>query len=359
MVSAPGRNLLFIRSWKTSTILVSKCPFSAEEIAFATRFCDARSFDLAYYAGMDKTRANRYDILDEPRFFLGASALAGGSAKEFMNEYIFNIAPTTDDRPYFFHFLRLDKAMFLARTLGREWLPLVGTGYVMIAATLVQAVVASGAFILLPLLILRHTGSVSEKKVRQWRKILGTLLYFGCIGLAFMLFEMALLPRFTFILAHPVYSAVLVLSSMLVFAGLGSLCVRKLERRFSWFLDIAFAGILLWAGLMLLNGERLFAEAIVLPFWGRLVLTIASCGFLAFFLGWPFPAGLRFTASASPVLVPWAWGVNACASVVGAVLGKLLSISFGFQRTMVLACVLYLVAGAAFHGLLSSAERRP
>ena len=356
-LSAPEKHLLFIRSWKTSTILISKRPISAEEIASATRFCDLRSFDLVYYAGMNKERANRYDILKEPDYFLGASALCSEKARAFVDDYVFDLVPTTDDRPYFSHFFRLAKVRRLFRDLGREWLPLIETGYVFIAATLIQAVVASAIFILLPLGFLRCFGTTLEKG--RHRKVLGTFLYFGSVGLAFMLIEMVLLPKFTFLLAHPIYSAVLVLSSILVFAGLGSLCVRTFQARWSRFLWVGLFGILLWVGLMSVGGERLFAQAIVWPLWARLAATVGLSGALAFFLGWPFPAGIRVMARTSPALVPWAWGVNGCASVVGAVLGKLLSVSFGFFWTAILACALYVIAAATFHGFLDSPGGKP
>jgi hypothetical protein len=92
------------------------------------------------------------------------------------------------------------------------------------------------------------------------------------------------------------------------------------------------------------------------PLWARVVVAIGLSGFLAFFLGWPFPAGLRVTAKHSPTLVPWAWGVNGCASVVGAVTGKLLSIGIGFQWTTLTASILYLGAVAVFYGVLNRAE---
>jgi hypothetical protein len=355
-LSAREGHILFIRSWKTSTILISKGPITAEDIASATRFCDIRSFDLAYYAGMKKERANRYDILKEPYYFLGASALCSEKARTFLDDYVFDLAPTTDDRPYFSHFLQLEKVGVLFRNLGREWLPLIETGYVFIVATLIQAVVASGIFILLPLVFLRCFGQTLERgaEKRSQTKVLGTILYFGSVGLAFMLIEMALLPKFTFLLAHPVYSTVLVLSSILVFAGFGSLCVGKFQARWGRFLWIGLFGILLWVGLMFVGGERLFGEAILWPLYARLAVTVGLSGFLAFFLGWPFPAGLRVMARTSPALVPWAWGVNGCASVVGAVLGKLLSISFGFHWTTILACALYVIAAVTFYGLLDS-----
>lgn len=57
--SEPERHVLFIRSWKTSTILISRSPFTEEEIARAASFCQSRSFDMAYYGGMKEEKANR------------------------------------------------------------------------------------------------------------------------------------------------------------------------------------------------------------------------------------------------------------------------------------------------------------
>ncbi|MBN2033359.1 MAG: SAM-dependent methyltransferase [Deltaproteobacteria bacterium] len=351
--STPERHLLFIRSWKTSTILISRSAFSDEEIASAARFCDRRGFDMAYHAGLKKEKANRFDRLKEPYYFLGASALSSEKADDFLDAYVFNVFPTTDNRPYFSHFFRWDKAFFLFRQLRAESLPLIELGYVFIVATLVQALVAGGIFILVPLIFLGRIGLNAQqwKELPSKGKVAGTLLYFGLIGLAFMFMEMALLPKFTFLLAHPIYSAALVLSSVLIFAGCGSLNVGRLQARWHWFLWLAVAGIFFWIAFMALLGEKLFAVAFTKPLWVRLLVAIGLSGFLAFFLGWPFPAGLRVTSKHSPKLVPWVWGVNGCASVVGAVMGKILSISFGFQCSTIVAGILYLGACLIFYAL--------
>jgi hypothetical protein len=79
---------------------------------------------------------------------------------------------------------------------------------------------------------------------------------------------------------------------------------------------------------------------------------------LAFFMGWLFPSGLRAMARGFPGLVPWAWGVNGCASVVGAVLGKCLAVSAGFRMLMITAWVLYLSAVLLFYGWLRRREQK-
>lgn len=354
----PDRHLLFIRSWKTATILVSRSPFSREEIAEAIGFCRQRSFDLAYYAGMGPEMANQYDILTEPYYFQGAKALSGPGAKDFLQGYIFDISPASDDRPYFSHFFRWDKALILFRQLRQEWLPLIDLGYVFVIATLAQALIAGAGLILLPLLFLRwvHRKADRAGAVPKGSDILKVLVYFGGIGLAFMFLEMALLPRFTLLLSHPIYSAAVVLSSILFFAGCGSLCVRRIQRRLSWFLWLFFAGVSLWAGFQLLAGDRLFAWALSWPFWARLALSVSLIAILSFFLGWPFPSGLRLLMGKFPGLAPWAWGINGCASVIGAVLGKTLAMDVGFRLLVLTACLLYLLAVVTFYSLFKGRE---
>ncbi|MEW6664621.1 MAG: SAM-dependent methyltransferase [Thermodesulfobacteriota bacterium] len=346
----PERHLLFITSWKTSTILVSRSPFSPEEIGRATRFCDERGFDLAYYAGMPLERANRYDVQPTPVYFLGARALAGPDRETFLKGYVFDVSPTTDDRPYFSHFFRWDRAWDLFRQLRQEWLPMVEMGYLLNLATLAQSLAAGTCLILLPLAALRRTGRPAHTQARPARfpEVVTTILYFGAIGAGFILIEMALLPRYTLLLSHPIYSASVVLSSILVFAGFGSLCVERVRLKQGTRLWVAVGVLWCWVGFHALLGDRLFDAALPLPMGHRVGLGILLLSVLAFFLGWPFPTGLRVLYQGIPRLVPWAWGINGCASVVGAVLGKTLALTFGLQSVMFIACGLYGVAMVAF-----------
>ncbi len=345
-----SRHLIFIRSWKTSTILVSKRPFLSQEIDRTKAFCRLRNFDLGFYAGMKPDEANRYDIQEHPYYSQGASALFGPEAKSFLAEYIFDVAHTTDDRPYFSHFFRWDTASRLLRQLRKEMFPMVEMGYLFVLATLLQAVLAGSILILTPLLFLKKNEggagvSLSEPGASS---TLPTLVYFASIGLAFMFLEMALIPRYILLLSSPVYSAALVLSTVLVFAGLGSLLVRRLQAVFTWYIWIPALAILIWVGFHAAAGNALFREALGWSSWGRLLLAVSSLAILSFFLGWLFPSGLRAVAKRSPTLVPWAWGINGCASVVGAVLGKCLAISMGFTYLMFTACGLYFLAVTVF-----------
>ena len=58
-------------------------------------------------------------------------------------------------------------------------------------------------------------------------------------------------------------------------------------------------------------------------------------------MGLPSPLGLGRVSDGAPALVPWAWGINGCASVVAAVLASLLAMHVGFIAVLALALGLY------------------
>jgi spermidine synthase len=121
----PVKHILFIRSWKTFTILISRPPFPSEAITKAKAFCGFRSFDIAYYDGMPEEEANKYDVQEVPYYYNGAKALCGSNKESFLRHYVFDVSSITDNRPFFSHFFRWKKVGFLFRYLHKEWLPMI------------------------------------------------------------------------------------------------------------------------------------------------------------------------------------------------------------------------------------------
>jgi hypothetical protein len=62
-------------------------------------------------------------------------------------------------------------------------------------------------------------------------------------------------------------------------------------------------------------------------------------------MGMPFPLGILVLNRNNPNLIPWAWGVNGCASVVGAVLAVMIALKGGFSTVLFISSSLYLLAG--------------
>ena len=84
-----------------------------------------------------------------------------------------------------------------------------------------------------------------------------------------------------------------------------------------------------------------------LPDGFKILLALALIAPLAFPMGMPFPLALTNVSARVPHLVPWAWGINGCASLISAVLATLLAIHFGFSLVVLGALGLYGLAAWA------------
>ncbi|MGH8566544.1 MAG: SAM-dependent methyltransferase, partial [Gammaproteobacteria bacterium] len=82
--------------------------------------------------------------------------------------------------------------------------------------------------------------------------------------------------------------------------------------------------------------------------WPKAVLVLTLIAPLGFCMGRPFPTALALLGHRAPALIPWAYGINACASVIGAVLAILCAIHLGLSALLALAMASYLVAFMAY-----------
>jgi hypothetical protein len=403
-VAEPGRQLALVRGFRTVTLLVRNGAFTAAEITALKEFCRARSFDADYFPGIAEGDANRYNVLDPSYFHDGAQALLGRERAAFIERYKYAIAPATDDRPHFFHFFRWATLPELVALKDKGGLPLIEWGYPVLVATLAQAMLASLLLVLLPLALRgrvpeedasrlqtnpaveggfasevrggagsegagrertgsertgsERAGSERAKSDRAASERAGgptlwtVATYFTAIGFAFMFVEIAFIQRFVLFLSHPLYAVAVVLCAFLVFAGLGSRYSRRLLRwdgnsfRGPIALPVAAIGFLALFYLAVLpDAFRVLAP---LPDAARIVVAMALIAPLAFAMGMPFPLGVARLAGTAPPLIPWAWGINACASVVAAILATLLAIHLGFSMVVLLAVLLYALAVIAW-----------
>ena len=342
---AASRVALF-RGWNTATLLVKNGAWSAGEIAALRRFCEERSFDLDVAPGVRRDETNRYNQLDGPVIFDAAAAiLAGGdTAEDFFERYKFDIRPATDERPYFFHSFRWSALPELLRLRARGGIPLLEWGYLVLAIGLLQALLASVVLILVPLLLFRRRGAGGEP---AWRLV----VYFGAIGFAFLFVEIAFIQRLTFFLGNPVFSVAVVLASFLLFGGLGSGFAARVP---PWRAAVVPAAVALAAIVALIFVRSLTGPVWAIPAPARLVLSVALVAPLAFLMGMPFPLGLRRLAHGDAAAIPWAWGINGTASVLGSASATLVAVHFGFTVLVLFAAALYAVAGAS----VSAAVRR-
>lgn len=343
-VADPASQLIMIRAWKTTTLVIGAGPFAPDQIASLRAFANDYAFDLVWHPGLVESEANRHNRLAEPEFHRGATAMLGSDPAGFAERYKFALEPATDDRPFFFHTLKWSTLPELLALRAQGGLPLIEWGFVILVATLVQASIAAVVLILLPLLAIRRPREQGAETPARWRVV----LFFASLGLAFLFVEIAFMQRFAVFLGHPLYAIAVVLAGLLVFAGLGAGAIDRLSRlaRHRPPIVLVAAGIIAVGGAYLGLLPWVFEAARGWPTAARLAVALALLGPIGFFLGMPFPLGLKALDARAPTLVPWAWGINACASVVSASLATFIALHVGFTPVLGCALVLYALAAA-------------
>jgi hypothetical protein len=258
-------------------------------------------------------------------------------AEPFVHAYPYNIAPVTDDAPFFFFTMKTGNAL---RTVlsgsgrGIDWKN--NLGIVVLGMLLIISFVAVLAFLVLPLALARGPG----RGQGTW-----PLLYFVAVGLGYILVEVAFIQRFVLFLGHPTYALTVVVFLLLLSSGAGSLTARRWlgdARRVRWVLAGITAGL---AALVFLL-PRVLGAWIGIPFPAKLAVSALLLIPVGFAMGMPFPTGLRQLAERGQGGVEWAWAMNAGASVLGSALAMAIAIHFGIAATLAAGAVAYLAAGA-------------
>ena len=105
--------------------------------------------------------------------------------------------------------------------------------------------------------------------------------------------------------------------------------------------------LLVLAGAAALYG-LLLPQAIELigpyPLWMKVVFSFILVMPAGALMGLPFPLGVSVLGKAAPRLIPWAWAMNGCFSVLAPVLAIMLALSAGFQIVLLSGAALYLLA---------------
>jgi len=248
----------------------------------------------------------------------------------------YDLSPPTDDRPFFFYRPR----PFLAGLI-EDPRRLFVEGQYLIAAVFAFSAFLGGATILVPL-----WGRGRDALRAEPGTALLAAPYFVGIGVGFMLVEMALMQRFVLYLGHPTHALIAVVVGLLLGAGVGS-ALSGLLGPGAHAPVVAVAAVI---GLLLLSSRAqpaLFAATQTLGLAGKIVLTELVILPLGVALGTLMPLGIARLLGGSVGLVPWAWGVNGFASVVGASAGALSAVAFGFAVTLDAGAACYALAAAA------------
>ncbi len=395
-----ARSFFAVSSYlSTTTVLYKRGGFSDEEIAALRKHSQSMSFDEIYSPGFafdDAASANvlanyRAQIFGDgtdagdqqatstspdstsgldnvpatsdnpspdapaevlPSTIVGRLAwhsLIDGGWRDMAGAYVFDIGALSNDRPYFAAYVRPGD---LPRTLGRLDLFQDDWGYLVLWATLAIAGVAAAWLVILPVLL-------------RWRFVfarypgkLGSIVYFACLGLGYIMVEVGLIGRLMLALSNATVSASVAITGMLVFSGLGSLASERILSRARHILPVI---LLVTGGLLAAYGALLdpVLNWIGLNAYGaRLFYCLVLIAPPAFLMGFPMPTAMTSLGRlGKSTMFVWAWGINGCFSVIGAAAVPIIATQFGLSAVLELAGLLYVVAIAAFYSVLKPVAR--
>lgn len=342
----PARNIAVLRengaalqAWGArDTILVSRSPLSADDIARLRSATTTAKMQVVYLPGTDLKTPFKDLLLSE-------------DVNRFYASYKFDVRPVSDDRPFFFYTVQpRDLWQFMLHASHETADYKVNAALPVLFKLVAISIVATVVILSLPPLLLGHRLPRGKGSKRA-------LLFFLFIGAGYILIQVALIQKFVLFLGHPTYALTVIIFSMLLSSGFGSLASKRLvnadTKNLSRVLILIVAAIFLFSLII----TPITESGVVLPFALKVLISVALISPVGFAMGMPFPNGLTLLERVNPQSVRWAWALNAASSVLGSAAAMFLAIYLGLKLTLIIGGLMY--AGAWVSMNFSSLSRRP
>jgi hypothetical protein len=315
-------------------VLIKKTPFTSAALDRAREFIDSRRFQALWLPDSPPAPASM-----PPPFVWFAptiqQVITADDRAALVRDAAFDIMPTTDDNPFYFAERAGPK-----REAGKAVSNLSSYLWVLLALVV--------PFLGIPLIpMLRRTARLGAPGG-------AAIGYFALLGVAFMLVEIEFFHVFAMVLGSPTYAVGVVLASLLVSSGLGSLQGKRLSGASPGWLAAAFGALVGMLVLFAFTKDLIASIVIGWPFWLRIAGSILTIGPIAFLMGLPMSTGMSLVQHRPDVML-WGWALNGALSVVSTVAAIHLAIHHGIAATFFAGTACYLLAAL----LIQVFRRRP
>jgi len=325
------KQIYMVGSEDYPVFVLKKTPFEPAE-AF-------ERYEAIYQFGYDPISSyfpyiGQVGMLNPVLMSLGSGEIGLDDLEEMVKERGYDISPVTDDSPFFYKF--------------DEGLPQP------VSLVFWSSIIIMLLVVLVPRLFWKKRTFPTEVRPESQRSfnqnLFKSVVLFSMLGIGFMLVEISLIQRFVLFLGQPVLSLAVLLFSLLVGAGVGSMCSGRLAAD-KIIKGIAIAAVSIVAVLLgytfllpLIFNQLLGFELTI-----RLLTTVVILLPLGFLMGFPFPLGIRWLKELKmESRIPWMWGINGVCSVLGSVMTIVIAISLGFTEALLVGAGCYFIVFLAF-----------
>lgn len=332
-IEEPEKHIVVIRNRNMGTVLLKKSEFTDEELEALEDLCQRLNYEIV--AGPKSENHPVIQALYESR-----------GSKSFYRALPFNMEPPIDDKPFFFHMLRL-KDFFRARE-NPSGLAFNDNAIFILGNLLLIVSVLAVLFILGPL------WTFKREALRQSTGKVPLLLYFTSLGIGFMMVEVPLMQKLMLFLGHPIYALSVTLFGLLIFSGIGSFLTSRIdaEAQNRWLKTV----LLLLSALILTYIVTLphFIHGLIsIPTYFKIPLVVLGMVPLGLLMGMPFPMGIKMVDKKAHDMIPWVWGINGATSVFASVFAIVVAITWGFSAAMAMGLAAYSAALLIVHTSLA------
>lgn len=317
------------------TLLVSKQPFSQEQLDTLESLCKNMKFEIVLSPRhvddklLDELTSNQYALAIE------SSAL--------------RLDAPTDDSPYFFQMIRL-----------KDWLRLdlleinpdnsaYATAMLSLGSLTILVSCLTVAILAAPFLI-----SSYRKHALQGAPL---CLFFSAIGLAFILIEISIIQRFQIFLGIPIYSLSVTLFTLLVTSAFGSYISKVVKQNWTGSAPFIITALVITAIAMGFGQVYVIKACAGLPILSKICITIALISPLGLLMGCPFPLGMQLADGWMEEIKPWLWACNGALSVFASVAAVNIGLASGISTSYWVGCGAYGVA-LGLYCLISAHKNR-
>ncbi|MEW6570540.1 MAG: hypothetical protein AB1390_05125 [Nitrospirota bacterium] len=347
------RHIVGLRSWGTIGILIKKSPFTNKEVNTVKEFSSKLWFDIVHYPGMTVEETDKYVKMPSADYFSAFKQILDPYTRDkFLDSYIFDVKYVRDENPFFSYYLKIANIKEIYKIMGEKWQYFIEEGYIL-PVVFIQVLILSLILIFLPFfsvkkpnVIARNTPQTETKRSRFQYKSRQHgdrrfLPYFAFLGTGFMFIEVSIVHKMILPLENPSYALATVLTSLLLSSGIGSLLSHRFHSLQNYLIPLLISVLIaLYSIFLTAISDFVSPHSIIL----KILLVFAVLMPLGLFMGIPFPTGLKMLGQRSPFLIPWAWAINGCLSVLTPILTIMMALIFGFKIVFWLGAFSYLAA---------------